>query len=466
MANPEHVALLKQNVEKWNEWRWDNKREDKPNLNALVVAALGWPALRKADLSEVDFFAASLRRANLRGANLSRADLRKADLRGANLRTDLPSPPGVTISPIPPAYGYGPNLDGANLQNADLSGAKLQSADLSGADLRDTDLRGANLSGVDFRDADLHGADFFKVGPNGVDLSEADLRGVEISDAILRGANLREANLSDAILRGANLSGASLRGANLSGAELSRADLSGTDLREANLSRANLWETNFGGADLNEVTLAWTSFGSIDLRRVKGLESVRHAGPSQIGIDTIYRSNGEIPEMFLRGSGVPESFIVQMKALVSAMQPIQFYSCFISYSMKDQDFADRLYADLQGKGIRCWFAPHDIVAGKKVHEQIDEAIRVYDRLVLILSSESMASEWVKTEIAKARKREVKEKLRVLFPLRLVEFETLRDWECFDSDTGKDSAREIREYFIPDFSRWKEHEKSHRLAPLA
>ena len=43
---------------------------------------------------------------------------------------------------------------------------------------------------------------------------------------------------------------------------------------------------------------------------------------------------------------------------------------------------------------------------------------------------------------------------MLFPMRLVDFETLRDWECFDADTGKDSAREIREYFIPDFSNWK------------
>ena len=40
---------------------------------------------------------------------------------------------------------------------------------------------------------------------------------------------------------------------------------------------------------------------------------------------------------------------------------------------------------------------------------------------------------------------------MLFPVRLVGFEVLRDWECFDGDTGKDSAREIREYFIPDLS---------------
>jgi hypothetical protein len=81
----------------------------------------------------------------------------------------------------------------------------------------------------------------------------------------------------------------------------------------------------------------------------------------------------------------------------------------------------------------------------------------HERLLLILSQASMASEWVKTEIAKARQREVKEERRVLFPVRLVEFETLRDWECFDADTGKDSAREVRQYFITDFSRWKDHD---------
>ena len=111
----------------------------------------------------------------------------------------------------------------------------------------------------------------------------------------------------------------------------------------------------------------------------------------------------------------------------------------------------------QAKGVRCWFAPHDIQGGRKLHEQIDEAIRLHDKLLLILSGDSMESEWVKTEIAKARKREVKDGKRVLFPVRLVPFDVLRDWECFDADSGKDSAREIREYFIPDFSNWKEHD---------
>jgi hypothetical protein len=184
---------------------------------------------------------------------------------------------------------------------------------------------------------------------------------------------------------------------------------------------------------------------------------VRHVGPCTIGIDTVYKSKGQIPEIFLRGAGVPEPFIVQMKALVEAMSPIQPYSCFISYSFADQAFAERLHSDLQAKGVRTWFATHDIKAGKKFHEQIDEAIRVHDKLLLVLSAKSMASEWVATEIARARKREVREGRRMLFPLNLAPFGELRDWELFDSDTGKDSAREIRQYFIPDFSNWKDHD---------
>ena len=86
----------------------------------------------------------------------------------------------------------------------------------------------------------------------------------------------------------------------------------------------------------------------------------------------------------------------------------------------------------------------------------------YDRLLLILSEHSRNSEWVRTEIAKARKRELWERRRMLFPVRLVHFDTLREWECFDADTGKDSAREVREYFIPDFSAWKDHD-SHQVA---
>lgn len=92
-----------------------------------------------------------------------------------------------------------------------------------------------------------------------------------------------------------------------------------------------------------------------------------------------------------------------------------------------------------------------------MHEQIDEAIRRYERLLLILSPHSMKSAWVETEIRKARKRERNEKRRVLFPVRLTSYDALRKWELFDGDEGKDLAAEIRQYYVPDFSEWKSHD---------
>jgi hypothetical protein len=74
----------------------------------------------------------------------------------------------------------------------------------------------------------------------------------------------------------------------------------------------------------------------------------------------------------------------------------------------------------------------------------------------------MHSNWVKTETANARTREEQQKGQILFPISLVPFDSIKAWKLFDADAGIDSAREIREYFIPDFSRWKEHD-SYRKA---
>jgi hypothetical protein len=145
--------------------------------------------------------------------------------------------------------------------------------------------------------------------------------------------------------------------------------------------------------------------------------------------------------------------------LLGAQQAIQFYSCFISYSHKDEEFCKRLHSRMRDEKLRVWYAPEDMKSGRKIHEQIDAAIRVHDKLLLVLSEHSMASEWVKTEVRRARNEKSAKAGRVLFPIRLVPFETIRDWEAFDADTGKDMAVEVRllEYFIPDFSNWKDHD---------
>jgi hypothetical protein len=260
-------------------------------------------------------------------------------------------------------------------------------------------------------------------------------------------------------LRRAHLEGADLRGANISFADLSGAHLVGANLENANFVRANFFEANLYGANLGNAVISNTALTNLDLRGVLGLSSVFHLGPSSVGIDTIYRSNGEIPESFLLGCGVPGELITFMRSLTS--RAIEFYSCFISYSTKNQDFADRLYTNLRAKGVRCWFAPHDVQGGRKLHEQIDEAIRLHDKLLLILSPDSMNSEWVKTETIKARNREIRDNARVLFPVRLCSFSELDSWRCVDTSTGTDHAPVVREFYIPDFSNWKPDKDSYQ-----
>jgi uncharacterized protein YjbI with pentapeptide repeats len=343
MANEEHLAILKQGVEVWNEWRQahDDIRPD----------------LREADLIQ---------------SNLSKA-----------------------------------NLNDANLRDANLIGASL-----IGANLSDADLREANLSDADLRDANLIGAD----------LRDADLSGANLSDA-----NLSDANLSDADLGFANLS---------------KANLYGTYLSFVNLNRTNLSE-----ADLNKAIVESTTFGDVDLSVAKGLNTVEHLGSSTIGIDTIYASHGDIPEAFLKGAGVDDTFITYIRALVS--KPIEYYSCFISYSSKDDAFAKRLYADLQSNNVRCWFAPEHMKIGDEIRSRIDESIRTYDKLLLVLSAHSVESVWVKKEVETAFEKEGQQNRIVLFPVRLDEavMQTTKAWAA--------DIRRMRH--IGDFTYWKDHD---------
>ncbi len=260
-----------------------------------------------------------------------------------------------------------------------------------------------------------------------------------------------DANLSEAKLIGANLSDADLRNAicdraNFSNAILNRADLSRTILRDAILNKA----------DFSGVTVERTILGNIDMREVIGLDNARTIGPLTVGIDTIYKSQGKIPDKFLQDAGVREE-IIEIARSIRNGPPIQWHSCFISYSTKDEEFVLRLHSRMRGANMRVWCAVKDLEGGKKLHEQLFEAIQIHDRLLIVLSEHSIQSEWVMTEIRKARETEKKEKRRKLFPIRLTDFETLRDWTCFDADTVTDLAVEVREYFIPDFSNWKDHD---------
>jgi uncharacterized protein YjbI with pentapeptide repeats len=294
---------------------------------------------------------------------------------------------------------------------------------------------------------DLSGAGLTNVRLERVDFSQADLSRVDLSGAHLGEANLSGARLIAANLGGADLTAANLRRANIifgnvAQARLSRANLRGADLRWAILTASELYK-----ADLSQAIVRATLFAAVDLSETDNLATIQHHGPSTVGIDTIYKSKGKIPEVFLRGCGVPDEFIAYVGSMTA--QPIEFYSCFISYSSKDQEFADRLYADLQAKGVRCWFAPEDLRVGDKFQERIEDSIRLHDKLLTVLSQNSVGSPWVEREVQAARERDDTSGKPVLFPIRI---------DDAVMNTAKAWAADLRRTrHIGDFENWKDDE---------
>jgi hypothetical protein len=307
------------------------------------------------------------------------------------------------------------------IEEPDLSEAKLRWADLSGVNLSEAKRNRANLGGAD--------------------LSEANLRGAKLRGADLFRANLVATNFSEADLSGANLSEADLSGAVLNEANLYEADLSWVNLSWANLSQANIAKARLEG----------TVFGNVDLTQTRGLGECWHDGPCIIDFKTLVLSPN-LPLAFLRGCGLPDNLIEYLPSLLG--EAIRFYSCFISYSGKDQVFADKLYADLQDNGVRSWFAPHDLSIGAKTWDAIDEAIRFRDKLLLILSKASIASKWVGDEVNKAYAEERSRGEIVLFPVRI---------DDAVMSTDEPWAAKLRDQRnIGDFRQWKkpvEYQKS-------
>jgi uncharacterized protein YjbI with pentapeptide repeats len=305
--------------------------------------------------------------------------------------------------------------------------------------------RAENLEAkIDLSEAYLGGAYF-----NLANFSKADLRKTTFTAAFLQKADLSGANLSEANLSDAYLSGANLRGADISKAFLGGADLSGANLSEANLREANLSGAHLRGADLFASALHETLFVNVDLAEVSGLEFCFHHGPSTLDHRTLAMS-GHLPVNFLRGCGLPERFISYLPSLLN--QPIQFFSCFISYSHTDKPFARRLHDTLQGQGVRCWLDEKQLLPGDDFHEEIDRGIRLWDKVLLCCSKNSLTSWWVDEEIEKAFVKEqavMKErekKVLALIPLDLDGY-LFNGWK-----SGKGS--QVRGRLAADFQGWE------------
>jgi hypothetical protein len=308
------------------------------------------------------------------------------------------------------------DLSGASLEGADFSGREVEGGDFSGADLRGASFSDARLSASFFANADLSGASF---------------EGAQLVLCFFTKARLLEVDFTAAMLDGVHLDFANLAG--------------------ASLFKATLRDVDAEGVDFQRVIIGKTTWGDVNLKHARNLDLAMYLGTSTIGIDTLTKSQGMIDESFLRGCGVPESVVVSARSLV--VSATDLYSCFISYSSRDEDFSKRLHNDLRAAGVRCWIAAEDLKIGDRFRDEIESAIRMHDKLLLVLSDNSVQSDWVRSEVEGAFERETRERKQVLFPVRL---------DDAIIDTPKAWAADIRrQRHIGDFSGWKDHDSYKR-----
>ncbi|MFQ6028710.1 MAG: toll/interleukin-1 receptor domain-containing protein [Dehalococcoidia bacterium] len=311
------------------------------------------------------------------------------------------------------------NLSGSDLRNSDLMGTMMRQANLAGcflnpvhmyrADLRQADLsralmNGANLRGADLRQANLENADLDRAI-----LSDANLTGANLSGATLSRANLDRANLTDAILTGVNFNGAALTRTNLTNANFQDADLYETILNAVEVAGAN-----FAGS-----ILGYTVFQNCDLSGAQGLDQVRHDAPSTLGMDSLFRSGGQMPDSFLLGVGSPQSLLDFQKSLAQA--PALSGDYFISCAADDVTFAQQLQTNLRSQGIRCWLFPENARGSALVdrrstseEEEVERWVRHYDKLLVVCSPAAMSSETVRNDITQAKERQQSDDEWVLF----------------------------------------------------
>ena len=70
---------------------------------------------------------------------------------------------------------------------------------------------------------------------------------------------------------------------------------------------------------------------------------------------------------------------------------------FISYSRKDISFIETLVADLKNAGLDVWYDVSHIAGGARWRSEIENALRNSQYVLVVLSPDSIVSEWVERE---------------------------------------------------------------------
>jgi uncharacterized protein YjbI with pentapeptide repeats len=377
-----------------------------------------------------------------------------------NLRTEDPT---ITLG-----------LNGANLSGMDLSGMDLSSCNMRQADLTQANLSRCNLRGVDLAYADLVRTNLRRADLSSSYLFRANMFGADLYEARVKGANLHSARLT-----GAGCYHADFTDCDLGEAQLLVVNMHGSTLRGANLLFTVFLSVDLGEADLTGAHFSSTVLSGVDLRQAVGLKKVIHDGPCHIGFDTISESRGCVPPQFLRRCGFQSWELLQAKLYTPDISPATIRGVcdrlfteragagvvrrtFISYSHSDDKFVEKLRRRLDEEDVLVWLDKHELTAGG-IQKQIARAMSGQDVVILVLSENSLESDWVENELEMAREKEKSEGRDVVCPIAIDN--TWSKYITNENHPNRTLWRKLREKYVIDFSKWRTKAFEHSFRQL-
>ena len=411
MTIKKHLEIFNKGAEAWNNWRRGN-----PNIKPVLL-----------------------------GSTITNRVFSNFDLKNTNLQL---------------CSFYHCKFIKTNFKSADLTNSKFFNSEFEDSFFDDTKVNVVQFQNCKFTSTGLQKSDF-----SDSFFEDCDFKDISISESNLDGIQIDDSKIDQS-----QIINSSFKKAKINVTRIRTTLFFETSFYASNLAYNSFISTEFEKSNFLEAEFGGSVFSAVEFKGNFNMEKAFHYYPSYIDFMTLNLSR-DLPNEFMIGCGLND-WEIEFSRLYGkkldnhsindilyklydqrAHKAIQISPIFISYSHKDAVFVQALEKKLTSLGIRCWRDVHSTTAGR-LESQIDKAIRHNPTVLLILSKDSVNSDWVQHEAREARKLEKELNKDILCPIALDE-----SWK--KSNWPKRLHEQILEYNILDFSHWKDETKFSR-----
>jgi uncharacterized protein YjbI with pentapeptide repeats len=312
-------------------------------------------------------------------------------------------------------------LIGEDLSNLSFTNQKLGQSKINECNLQNTNFTKSTLVCVDFSHSDFNGATFYDVVIENSNFANGKLTNLKLIRSTIYFSQFQNCDFSNnyilqPIINSSDFNNSNFNNSKILGANFFSCHFVLTKFCNSAIQGINFHKCIFDSSDFDNSDLMRLIFNGCVIKNVKGIDSIKIYGENFIDIDTIINSYNFNNFHFFEQMGVQKEVIRLLSGLPQFGS--SYYSCFISYCNQDKKFVKKLRDDLFNNGVKVWYMAEDIKIGDKIRDKIYSEISNHDKLLVVLSNNSIGSSWVEEEVYKALSEEDVKNNIILFPIML------------------------------------------------